>query len=206
MARAPTASTAPPDATTEVSGAWSWVSLSYTQTPLDDGSILAAGARAGTWTGTFEGSSSDVFAMAWTPPFGDTLHGAAWGTLTAMFTGWVGGKHGTVTMFFTMQEPANDPVITGTWVILSGTKALKHVGGSGTWVSSGVDPSATYGGTIRRREIRRFRLPGPADRKRQGPEGPTPRARQGRCGSAPTGSRPPEPPAGSRANAPRVET
>jgi hypothetical protein len=152
MTLGPAASTAPPGTTTEVSGAWSWVSISYTQTPLDDGSILAAGARAGTWTGAFEGSSCDVFEMTWTPPFGDTLHGAAWGTLTALFTGRVGGKNGTVTIIFTMREPANDPVITGTWVIASGTKAFRHLGGSGTWVSSGVDSSATYDGTIYRKQ------------------------------------------------------
>ena len=170
MTHAPIATRASPGTTTEAAGAWSWVSVSYTQTPLDDGSILAAGTRAGTWTGTFEGRSYDVFEMTWTPPFGDSVHGAAWGTLTAVFTGSVGGRNGTLTMLFTMREPADDPLLSGTWVIASGTKSLRHVRGSGTFVGTGVDSSATYVGTIRRTALRRHRTPRPADRDPQGPE------------------------------------
>ncbi len=169
MTHGPTAIRASPGTTTEVSGAWSWVSVSYAQTPLDDGSILAAGTRAGTWTGTLRGSSYDVFEMTWTPPFGDTVHGAAWGTLTAVFTGRVSGRHGTLTLLFSMREPADDALLSGTWVIVSGTKGLRHVRGSGTWVGSGVDSSATYGGTIRRTALRRHRTPRPpADRGQHG--------------------------------------
>jgi hypothetical protein len=166
MTHVPIATRASPGTTTEAAGAWSWVSVSYAQTPLDGGCILAAGARAGTWTGTFEGSSYDVFEMRWTPPFGDTVHGAASGTLTAVFTGSVGGRNGTLTMLLTMREPADDPVITGTWVIVSGTKGLRHVSGAGTWISSDVDSSATYGGTIRRTATRRF-LTSPRDAERE---------------------------------------
>jgi hypothetical protein len=167
MTHAPTAPRASFGTTTEVSGTWSWVSVSYAQTPLDDGSILAAGTRAGTWTGTLEGTSYDVFEMTWTPPFGDTVHGVAWGTLTAVFTGRVGGRNGTLRILLTMREPADDPVITGTWVIVSGTKGLRPVRGGGTWVSSDVDSSATYDGTVRRTSLRRSRTPRPADREFQ---------------------------------------
>ena len=133
--------------------------------PLDDGSILAAGTRAGTWTGTLEGTSYDVFEMTWTPPFGDMVHGAAWGTLRTVFTGGVGGRNGTLTMLFTLREPADDPVISGTWFIVSGTRGLRHVSGGGTFVGSGIDSSATYGGTIRRTATRRSRTPRPVERE-----------------------------------------
>ena len=52
-------------------------------------------------------------------------------------------------MYFTIREAANTWVMTGTWTIVSGTKALKHVSGNGTWVSSGFDSSADYSGTLR---------------------------------------------------------
>jgi hypothetical protein len=157
MTHAPTAPRASFGTTTEVSGAWSWVSVSYAQTPLDDGCILAAGTRAGTWTGTLEGSSYDVFEMTWAPPFGDRVHGAAWGTLTAVFTGRVGGRNGSLTVLLSMREPADDALLSGTWVIASGTKGLRYVRGSGTWIGSGVDSSATYDGTIHRTALRRSR-------------------------------------------------
>jgi hypothetical protein len=120
---------------------------------LDTGEQMFSGDEYGTWTGTFKGTSYDVFEMTFAPPIwvteADTEWGPAWGTLTATFKGTIGGKRGMATIYFTIREEANTWVMTGTWVILSGTKALKHVSGSGTWVSSGFDSSADYAGTIR---------------------------------------------------------
>jgi hypothetical protein len=153
VALAPAAGAAPPGSTTAVSGHWTWINNSYTVTDLDTGEQLFAGDEYGTWTGTFKGTSYDVFEMTFAPPLAvtgeETEWGPAWGTLTASFTGTMGGKNGRATMYFTIREAANSWVMTGTWTILSGTKALKHVSGSGTWVSSGFDSSADYSGTLR---------------------------------------------------------
>ena len=51
-------------------------------------------------------------------------------------------------VFFSIEEPANDPVMTGQWVIVCRTEGLAHLSGSGTWVSSGVDSSAKYKGRL----------------------------------------------------------
>lgn len=120
---------------------------------LPGGSILATGDEIGTWTVGFSDSSCDVFAMQLMPPFTydskPPEYGPAWGTLKATFTGAVAGRSGTMTMFFTIYEPANDPVMVGTWVILRGTGELARAGASGTWESSCVANSATYSGMVR---------------------------------------------------------
>ncbi len=147
------AGAAPPGSRTPVSGHWTWINNGATVADLDTGEQVVSGDEYGTWTGTFKGTSYDVFEMTFAPPIwvteADKEWGRAWGTLTATFKGTIGGKRGMATIYFTIREEANTWVMTGTWVILSGTKALKHVSGSGTWVSSGFDSSADYSGTIR---------------------------------------------------------
>ena len=134
----------------KVAGDWSWVNTSFEETLTAGGNKLMTGDEIGTWTGTFQGSSYDVFAMTGMPPFDydNSLYGASWGTLTCCFTGKVAGKKGSMMVFFTIEEPANDPVMTGDWVIVCGTAGLAHLSGSGTWVSSGVDSSAKYNGRL----------------------------------------------------------
>jgi hypothetical protein len=145
---APAAQAATPGSATQVTGGWTWVNTGATFEPLPDGSLLISGTEEGTWSGSFRGSSTDVFQMTQTPPVDDPVHwGPGWGTLTASFHGKVGVKNGTMTMHITFWWAADDPIYHGTWEILSGTGALKHVTGSGTWVS-GVDASATYAGTV----------------------------------------------------------
>ena len=150
---APAAGAAPPGSTKAVSGHWTWINNSYEVTDLDTGEQLFSGDEYGTWIGTFKGTSYDVFEMTFAPPISrtgeETVWGPAWGTLTATFTGTMGGKNGRATLYFTIREAANTWVMTGTWRILSGTKALKHVTGNGTWVSSGFDSSADYSGMLR---------------------------------------------------------
>jgi len=147
-----TALAVPPGTTSAVSGGWSWVNNSATVSDGPGGTMVFAGDEFGTWTGSFRGTSYDVFTMTFYPPLETAENpgvlGPAAGDLTATFKGKVGVNRGTMTMYFTIWEPANSYVMTGTWTILSGTKALKHVRGSGTWVSSGVDSTATYAGTI----------------------------------------------------------
>jgi hypothetical protein len=150
MALAPAASAARPGGATPVSGGWSWVNTGWNERTLPGGSHLATGDETGAWTGTFVGSSIDVFAMQLMPPFDyeHNLYGPGWGTLKASFTGTVAGRSGAMTMLFTIYEPANDPVMVGSWVIVHGTGELACARGSGTWVSSGIDSSATYSGTV----------------------------------------------------------
>ena len=147
-----TALAVPPGTTSAVSGGWTWENNSATVSDGPGGTMVFAGDEFGAWTGSFRGTSYDVFTMTFYPPLETEANpkvlGPAMGDLTATFTGKVGVNRGTMTMYFTIWEPADSYVMTGTWTILSGTKALKHVRGSGTWVSSGVDSSATYAGTI----------------------------------------------------------
>jgi len=155
MSLASAASAKPSGSTTNVSGAWTWVNSSMTSTNMFEGAgpgdVLLAGDEVGTWTGTFEGRSYDVFEMTVAPPNGqlDAWWGPAWGTLTATFTGRVDGKNGSMSMWITIREPKQSWVMTGTWTILSATEALKNISGTGTWVSAADGtPNATYQGTI----------------------------------------------------------
>jgi hypothetical protein len=148
-----------PSASTDVSGTWTWVYTNRIFTPMPTGDMVVDGTDAGTWTGTFEGSSDEVFRGTRTPPFGAFVVGETWGdvwgALTVTFTGRVDGKHGGMTMWVTYHRPAQSQApadalgMSGTWVILSGTEALKNVTGSGTWVSAADGAStAPYEGTI----------------------------------------------------------
>jgi len=150
IAIVPAAGAAPHHAKVKVAGDWSWVNTSFEETLTAGGNKLMTGDEVGAWTGVFQGSSYDVFAMTGIPPFDydNNLYGASWGTLTSFFTGKVAGKKGNMMVFFTIEEPANDPVMTGHWVIVCGTEGLARLSGRGTWVSSGVDSSATYKGTL----------------------------------------------------------
>lgn len=147
MVLVPTAGAAAP---VPASGTWEWENTGYTITDLPGGHQLFAGTEDGFWDGTFVGTSTDVFEMKFWPPFDyDTPdYGPARGWLMASFQGAVNGVEGSMTMNFTIREAANDPVMTGRWVIVGGLGGLKGISGNGTWVSSGFDSSATYEGKI----------------------------------------------------------
>jgi hypothetical protein len=137
--------------TTPVSGTWTWVNTGAVWTDLPDGSQQVVGEEAGSWTGSFQGTSHDEFVMTFQPPLwtSDALPwGPAEGSLTASFDGLAGDKNGTMVMEMTIVEAANTWVMTGSWTIASGTGALKHVSGSGSWYCSGMAASATYWGSI----------------------------------------------------------
>jgi hypothetical protein len=80
LAVAPAASAASPGTTTQVSSEWTWENTGATFTDLPDGSILFAGTEAGVFTGTFRGTSYDVFEITWFPPTTDPEH---WGAALA---------------------------------------------------------------------------------------------------------------------------
>jgi hypothetical protein len=149
LALAPAAAAAPTGTTTKVSSEWTWVNTGATFTDLPDGSIRFAGTESGTFTGTFKGTSYDVFEILWLPPTDDPEHwGASVGSLTAEFKGWVGGKRGAMTIYFTIWSPPDGMVYSGTWVTMSGTAGLKHVSGSGTWLQYVNEARASMTGTI----------------------------------------------------------
>lgn len=150
LAAVPATAAAPAGTTTSVSGGWTWVNTGATWDPMPDGSLLISGTEIGTWTGSFNGTSTDVFQMTQTPPLDDPDHwGPGWGTLTAAFEGKVGVKTGSMTLYVTFWWAADASVYTGTWTILSGTGgALKHVTGSGTWGSPDGGATYTYTGSV----------------------------------------------------------
>jgi hypothetical protein len=151
MSLAPAVAAKPPGTTTPVSGIWTWVNTGLAVTDNPDGSQTIVGDEAGTWTGTFQGTSHDDFVMTFQPPLytSDELPwGSAQGTLTAHFSGWAGDKRGSMVMEMTIIEAANSWVMTGSWTIVSGTGALKHVSGSGSWYCDGTASRATYAGSI----------------------------------------------------------
>ena len=141
-----------PGTTSPVSGTWTWVNTGAVWTDLPDGSQQVVGDEAGTWTGSFQGTSRDAFVMTFQPPLWtspeDTEWGSAKGSLTAYFDGVAGDKNGTMIMEITIFEEANSWVMTGTWTIVAGKGALKHVSGSGSWLCDGMASSATYWGSI----------------------------------------------------------
>lgn len=159
MTLASAASATRPGTAKNVSGTWAWVYTNRIFTLMPTGDMIVDGTDTGTWTGTFEGSSDEVFRATRTPPFGAFVVGGTWGdvwgALTVTFTGRVDGKRGSMTMWVTYHRPANSQApadglgMSGTWTILSGTEALKNVSGNGTWVSAADGASsAPYEGTI----------------------------------------------------------
>jgi hypothetical protein len=148
-----------PGTTTDVSGTWTWIYTNRVFTPMPTGDMVVDGIDTGTWTGTFEGTSDEVFRATRTPPFGAFVVGGTWGdvwgALTVTFSGRVDGKHGSMTMWVAYHRPANSHApadglgMSGTWTILSGMEALANVSGRGTWISDADGASsAHYVGTI----------------------------------------------------------
>ena len=132
----------------EAAGTWSWVNTGWdVWKTARDGTEYLSGTEDGTWTGTFEGSSSDTFA--------GEIHsdGSLWGLLSTSFEGTVGGKSGTLEILTTWVVPERNPdaAMTGTWVIINGTDELANLRGKGTWVYEGADPTdhATYSGMVK---------------------------------------------------------
>jgi len=92
----------------------------YTETPPDE------------WTGTFVGTSEDVYNVA--------IHstGAWYCNGVVSFEGKVNGVEGTLVIWFLGKKPDMFADWSGKWVILSGTGDLANLRGQGTWWGPGA--------------------------------------------------------------------
>lgn len=121
------------------SGEWKYVSLGA-ETRVGDGYTFILGDESGVWTGTFTGTSYDVF-QAVVLPSGKAYISYA----LIFFEGNVGDKQGTLVISF---APGTGDFVTfsGRWKILSGTGELENLHGQGIW--SGPSYDMKYSGLI----------------------------------------------------------
>jgi hypothetical protein len=84
------------------------------------------------WEGTFEGNSEDVYT--------GVIHSTgAWNANgVAFFEGVVGGREGTLVIWFLGSKPDMLADWTGKWVILRGTGELANLRGQGRWWGQGA--------------------------------------------------------------------
>lgn len=128
-----------------VGGTWSWVNTTFdVWKETRKGVVFASGTEAGTWTGTFEGTSVDGFGAQIWPD------GTLWALLDISFEGTVEEMTGTLEILTTAVQRNPDGTMHGTWTIISGTDELVNLRGQGTWVYEGSDPTdhASYSGIM----------------------------------------------------------
>lgn len=127
-------------------GIWTWVNTgAVTWKTANDGTEYVTGIEDGTWTGTFEGSSTDAFD-------GEIRDdGSLWGLLRVAFEGTVFEKTGTLEILTTWVVPRKDPSepMSGRWRIVSGTDELADFHGEGTWVYDTEVEGARYSGVVK---------------------------------------------------------
>lgn len=120
----------------------------YTPTPdriwTGYGNTFRYGHEVSTWTGTFDGTSYDVFTVVVHPELDLNVEGLI------NFNGTVNGKSGFLVIRFDGKKPAGENWY-GQWVILSGEGDLANLCGQGTWWGPGYpDPKGLeYSGRIR---------------------------------------------------------
>lgn len=119
------------------SGAWTYVPT-FTQR-VAGGNTFRYGEEVSTWTGTFDGTSNDVFTAV--------IHPSGHVTVTGLidFTGIVNGAEGTLVIRFVGTRVLPGPW-SGQWVILSGSGDLANLHGQGTWWGPPTD--VDYSGQI----------------------------------------------------------
>jgi hypothetical protein len=122
------------------SGTWTYYNTLKTKTKEADGNTFIYGEEVGTWTGTFEGSSFDVFTVIKHPSGFVTCKGLI------NFDGFVGGKEGTLDILFAGKKDLETGLWSGKWVILTGTDYLANLRGQGTWWGPSMD--LDYAGKI----------------------------------------------------------
>ena len=105
-----------------------------------DSYTFILGDEDGTWTGTFTGTSYDVFSAVIQPSGIVYLH---YGLI--FFEGTVDGKEGTLIISFAPGENIGGEW-SGEWEILSGTDDLENLRGHGTWWGPSKD--LEYSGKI----------------------------------------------------------
>lgn len=94
--------------------------------------LFAKTSEVGTWTGTFNGTSTESGRIA--------LHcsGAVSFNAIVSFEGTVDGKYGTFKMSVVGSKPDLSSDWTGTYVILSGTGELAGLKSQGIWYGPGA--------------------------------------------------------------------
>ena len=126
------------------SGTWTYIPTDMLLKEQNDYTFIL-GWETGVWTGTFEGTSEDVFFAEKNPD--GTLVYLPYGVI--FFTGTVNGKEGTLRINFGPGVKKGDPMEwSGAWRILSGTGELENLRGRGVWWQ--VEPQhLEYKGWIR---------------------------------------------------------
>jgi hypothetical protein len=128
-------------------GRWTYepeVIVEWDETLVGDaiGFVYVVGHEIGTWTGTFEGSSYDVFLLKDYRPEEDKVE-LPYGEI--FFEGSVDGKNGTLIISFAPGEKSEGEW-SGDWEILGGTGGLKKLRGEGRW--EGPSRDLEYWGEI----------------------------------------------------------
>ena len=122
------------------SGKWTYVVHLIEITKTANGNIFKYGEETGTWTGTFEGTSSDYFELVVHPKGFVTCQGRI------DFEGTVNGESGTMIILFVGKKNLAAGLWSGKWVIIGGTGGLANLQGRGTW--NGPSFNLDYSGMI----------------------------------------------------------
>ena len=99
---------------------------------LADGNAFYNGPAYATWTGTFDGASTEDYVVVY------HSSGFQWYMGEVMFVGTVDGITGTLVIKMQGRKVGED--WSGTWVIISGTGGLTNLHGQGTWSGPGFNP------------------------------------------------------------------
>lgn len=141
MLGATPAAAGPPE---EASGGWTY----YVPDPAAitfrtaGNATFILGTEVSTFTGTFEGTSSDEFVVICHQKGSESVTNFVKGTIA--FTGTVDGQAGELTMKFVGKQASTtcDPsgaIWSGTWVIIGGSGDLNGLHGRGTWTGPSSD-------------------------------------------------------------------
>ena len=101
--------------------------------------LFLYGTDVGTWTGTFDGESTEDFVVVCHPKAGFSFYKG-----TIEFTGTVDGQEGTLTIKTNGKQESDtcDPspaIWHGRWVIIGGTGDLADLHGNGTFTGPSLD-------------------------------------------------------------------
>jgi hypothetical protein len=125
------------DDTIVASGTWAYEPSVIKQWEyIDDQGVLfvdALGEEDSIWTGTFRGTSYDVFLAELNTE--TEIKELPYGVI--FFEGSVNGKKGTLMIDFAPGYRTPERIWSGVWEILSGTGKLKNLQGQGTWEGPG---------------------------------------------------------------------
>ena len=124
----------------QASGTWTYTAAMIDTREVGDYTYVF-GEENSTLTGTFEGTSYDVFIVVVDPSGIRHLP-----TLTMYFEGEVNGKSGTLTVMCVGVKSGDPQEWFGDWEIISGTGDLIGLQGEGTWW--GPSGSLSYEGQI----------------------------------------------------------